>query len=119
MHLLLLLLAMVVAVIMQEMMVCFFSMFAEFSTGKNWIKCMLLTATLFPGVSFLIAFMLDFIAIYYDSLASIPFGTMVSSCGFPILTRNAGGHAPDLGFRIFPFDSRWNSCRQELERKCR
>jgi transmembrane 9 superfamily protein 3 len=44
--------------------------------GKNWIKCMLLTAMLFPGVCFGIAFMLNFIAIGYGSLAAIPPGTM-------------------------------------------
>jgi len=46
--------------------------------GKHWIKCMVLTATLFPGVCFGIAFLLDFIAIGYGSLASIPFGTMIA-----------------------------------------
>ena len=47
------------------------------SGGLHWIKCMLLTATLFVGVCVLIAFLLNFIAIGYDSLAAIPFGTMV------------------------------------------
>jgi transmembrane 9 superfamily protein 3 len=46
--------------------------------GKNWIKCMLLTACLFPGTCFGIAFFLNFIAIAYGSLAAIPFGTMVA-----------------------------------------
>jgi transmembrane 9 superfamily protein 3 len=45
--------------------------------GKNWIRCMLFTATLFPGVVVSIAFLLNFIAIAYGSLAAIPFGTMV------------------------------------------
>jgi len=44
--------------------------------GKLWIQCMLLTAALFPGICFIIGFMLNFIAIYYDSLAAIPPGTM-------------------------------------------
>eukprot|EP00899_Mesostigma_viride_P027506 jgi/Mesvir1/7940/Mv11860-RA.1 len=47
------------------------------SEGKNWIKCMLLTASLFPGLSFAIAFILNTIAIFYHSLAAIPFGSMV------------------------------------------
>jgi len=46
--------------------------------GKHWIRCMLLTALLFPGICFAIAFMLNFIAIGYGSLAAIPFGTMVA-----------------------------------------
>jgi len=46
--------------------------------GKNWIKCMLVTACLFPCTCFGIAFLLNFIAIGYDSLAAIPFGTMVA-----------------------------------------
>jgi transmembrane 9 superfamily protein 3 len=52
--------------------------------GKNWIKCMLLTASLFPGICFAIAFMLNFIALYYDSLNSIPLGSMV--CRFALLS---------------------------------
>jgi len=46
--------------------------------GKQWIKCMLFTAGLFPGVCFIIAFLLNFIAIGYGSLAAIPFGTTVA-----------------------------------------
>jgi len=46
--------------------------------GKHWIKCMVLTATLFPGICFLIAFLLNFIALSYDSLNYIPFGSIVS-----------------------------------------
>uniref|UniRef100_A0A7S0SL78 Transmembrane 9 superfamily member n=1 Tax=Mantoniella antarctica TaxID=81844 RepID=A0A7S0SL78_9CHLO len=45
--------------------------------GKNWIKAMLLTAGLFPGLCFGIAFSLNTIAISYHSLAAVPFGTMV------------------------------------------
>jgi hypothetical protein len=46
--------------------------------GKHWIKSMLLTASLFPFLCFGIGFLLNFVAIYYHSLAAIPFGTMVS-----------------------------------------
>jgi len=46
--------------------------------GKHWIKCMILTASLFPGICFAIAFVLDFIAIGYGSLASIPIGTIIA-----------------------------------------
>ncbi|XP_019052205.1 PREDICTED: transmembrane 9 superfamily member 1-like [Nelumbo nucifera] len=45
--------------------------------GKNWIKSMILTASLFPFMCFGIGFILNTIAIFYGSLAAIPFGTMV------------------------------------------
>ncbi|KAM3255553.1 hypothetical protein ACQJBY_048657 [Aegilops geniculata] len=45
--------------------------------GKNWIKAMILTASLFPFLHFAIGFALNTIAIFYGSLAAIPFGTMV------------------------------------------
>ncbi|THU53405.1 hypothetical protein C4D60_Mb10t14060 [Musa balbisiana] len=45
--------------------------------GKSWIKAMILTASLFPFLCFGIGFMLNTIAIFYGSLAAIPFGTMV------------------------------------------
>lgn len=46
-------------------------------SGKNWIKAMILTASLFPFMCFGIGFILNTIAIFYGSLAAIPFGTMV------------------------------------------
>jgi len=46
--------------------------------GKNWIKNMLVTASLFPGICFVIVFLLNFIAIGYGSLAAIPFGTIIA-----------------------------------------
>ena len=46
-------------------------------SGKNWIKSMILTASLFPFLCFGIGFILNTIAIFYGSLAAIPFGTMV------------------------------------------
>eukprot|EP01087_Luapelamoeba_hula_P020460 TRINITY_DN6986_c0_g1_i1.p1 TRINITY_DN6986_c0_g1~~TRINITY_DN6986_c0_g1_i1.p1 ORF type:complete len:602 (+),score=89.77 TRINITY_DN6986_c0_g1_i1:126-1931(+) len=48
------------------------------SKGESWIKCMLVTATLFPGICFSIAFILNFIALSYDSLNYIPFTSMIS-----------------------------------------
>ncbi|KAK9059597.1 hypothetical protein SSX86_020301 [Deinandra increscens subsp. villosa] len=45
--------------------------------GKNWIKSMILTASLFPFLCFGIGFVLNTIAIFYGSLAAIPFGTLV------------------------------------------
>ncbi|KAF7803615.1 transmembrane 9 superfamily member 1 [Senna tora] len=45
--------------------------------GKNWIKSLILTASLFPFMCFGIGFILNTIAIFYGSLAAIPFGTMV------------------------------------------
>lgn len=47
------------------------------SAGKNWIKSMVLTASLFPFLCFSIGLVLNTIAIFYHSLAAIPFGTMV------------------------------------------
>jgi len=46
--------------------------------GKNWIKCMLITGGLFPGICFITAFLLNFIAIGYGSLAAFPPGTIVA-----------------------------------------
>ncbi|XP_066318612.1 transmembrane 9 superfamily member 1-like [Miscanthus floridulus] len=45
--------------------------------GKNWIKAMAMTASLFPFMCFGIGLVLNTIAIFYGSLAAIPFGTMV------------------------------------------
>jgi len=45
--------------------------------GREWIKCMILTGTLFPGLCFVIAFSLNTIAIFYHSLAAVPFSSMV------------------------------------------
>jgi transmembrane 9 superfamily protein 3 len=47
------------------------------NSGKRWIKTMLLTAGLFPGACFGVAFFLNTVAIFYHSLAAVPFGTMV------------------------------------------
>lgn len=44
------------------------------NSGKSWIRAMALTATLFPGITFGIAFVLNTIAIAYHSLAAVPFG---------------------------------------------
>ncbi|KAH8510048.1 hypothetical protein H0E87_007826 [Populus deltoides] len=49
----------------------------SFIAGKSWIKSMILTACLFPFMCFGIGFILNTIAIFYGSLAAIPFGTMV------------------------------------------
>ncbi|EPS65883.1 hypothetical protein M569_08888, partial [Genlisea aurea] len=45
--------------------------------GKKWIPATILTASLFPFMCFGIGFILNTIAIFYGSLAAIPFGTMV------------------------------------------
>ncbi|XP_019180969.1 PREDICTED: transmembrane 9 superfamily member 1-like [Ipomoea nil] len=45
--------------------------------GKTWIKSMVLTASLFPFMCFGIGFILNTVAIFYGSLAAIPFGTIV------------------------------------------
>ncbi|MCO5591009.1 hypothetical protein L7F22_044985 [Adiantum nelumboides] len=79
--------------------------------GKHWIKSMLLTASLFPFTCFGIAFILNFVAISYRSLAAIPFGTMVvvfiiwAFISFPlallgtVIGRNWSG-APDNPCRV-------------------
>ncbi|XP_060216927.1 transmembrane 9 superfamily member 1-like [Lycium barbarum] len=47
------------------------------NAGENWIKSMVLTASLFPFLCFGIGFILNTIAIYYGSIAAIPLGTIV------------------------------------------
>jgi transmembrane 9 superfamily protein 3 len=46
--------------------------------GRHWIKAMLLTASLFPGVVFAMVLSLDVVAMSYGSLAQIPIGTILS-----------------------------------------
>ncbi|RDD41497.1 Transmembrane 9 superfamily member 3 [Trichoplax sp. H2] len=56
--------------------------------GKDWIKQMLLAAILFPFCVCGIAFMINFVAIYYHASRAIPFLTMVAIaciCIFVIL----------------------------------
>ena len=43
------------------------------SDGKNWIKTMILSTALFPGVSFAILFVLNTIAWVHNSMVAIPF----------------------------------------------
>lgn len=45
--------------------------------GKKWVHTLLLTATLYPWATFAIAFTLNTIAIFYKSLAAVPFLSMV------------------------------------------
>ncbi|MCD7466411.1 Transmembrane 9 super member 3 [Datura stramonium] len=47
------------------------------NAGENWIKSMVLTASLFPFLCFGIGFILNTIAIFYGSIAAIPLGTIV------------------------------------------
>lgn len=46
--------------------------------GKNWIKCMFVSAAMLPGICFLIAFLLNIIALSYGSLNYIPLGTLIA-----------------------------------------
>lgn len=57
--------------------ICIPNLIMSLITGKNWIKAMILTASLFPFLWFGIGLALNTIAIFYRSLAAIPFGTMV------------------------------------------
>ena len=80
-------------------------------SGKRWIKTMLLTAGLFPGAVFGVAFFLNTVAIFYHSLAAVPFGTRVvillmwSFISFPLVLfgtvvgRNWNG-VPDTPCRV-------------------
>ena len=52
-------------------------LYARMEGGKSWVHCMTLTACLFPGIVFGIAFVLNTIAIGYQSLAAVPFGYIV------------------------------------------
>lgn len=59
------------------------SLFVQFaSTGPNlgqrWMSCVLCTAALFPGTVLVAGFLLNFVAIAYDSAQAIPFGGMVA-----------------------------------------
>ena len=45
--------------------------------SSQWIKCMFTTAMLYPGTIMLLGFLLNFVAIAYDSAQAIPFGGMV------------------------------------------
>ena len=47
--------------------------------GKEWIKQMLVGASLFPALTCGLAFLINFIAIYYHASRAIPFFTMVST----------------------------------------
>ncbi|XP_075477935.1 transmembrane 9 superfamily member 1-like [Primulina tabacum] len=46
--------------------------------GKKWIETMILTASLFPFMCFGIGFISNAVAIFYGSLAAIPFRAMVT-----------------------------------------
>lgn len=46
--------------------------------GKQWQKCTLLTATLFPGIAFAVFFVLDIIVWSYGSTGAVPFLTMIA-----------------------------------------
>jgi len=81
--------------------------------GKNWIKCLLYTACIFPGVICSMGFILNFVAVGYGSLAHIPLSTMLImfliwllisfpiTIGGTIVGRNMGGK-PDFPCRIHP-----------------
>lgn len=81
--------------------------------GRQWIKTLLYTALLLPGVVSGLAFLLNWVAMAYGSLAAIPFGTMVvvvliwSFISLPltffgtIIGRNWAG-SPDYPCRINP-----------------
>merc|ERR1712066_640644 len=60
------------------------------SSGKLWIRTMLYTAGLFPGICCTVALVLNIVALLYKSLAAIPFSSIISVVliwlfvGFPL-----------------------------------
>lgn len=46
--------------------------------GRNWIKNILVTATLWPGILSIMTAMINFIAVYYSSSRAIPFTAMLA-----------------------------------------
>eukprot|EP00002_Diphylleia_rotans_P017514 TRINITY_DN3400_c0_g1_i2.p1 TRINITY_DN3400_c0_g1~~TRINITY_DN3400_c0_g1_i2.p1 ORF type:complete len:583 (+),score=84.59 TRINITY_DN3400_c0_g1_i2:58-1806(+) len=78
---------------------------------NNWVRNVFLTACIFPGFCVAVGLFLNMIALYYHSLAAIPFGTMLSvfmiwavvafplTVGGAILGRNVAGE-PDFPCRI-------------------
>jgi transmembrane 9 superfamily protein 3 len=85
--------------------------------GKHWIKSFLLTGGLFPGLCFLMASLLNFIAIGYGTLAAFPAGTIFAVLAiwlfisYPmtfvgtVFGKNWNGH-PDNPCRINPVPRR-------------
>lgn len=83
------------------------------SGGKEWIRHMLLTAFLVPGVVCTVAFLINFVAIYYHATRAFPIETIVSVvaiCFFVILPltmvgvvlgRNLSG-SPEATLRVNP-----------------
>mmetsp|Transcript_14348 Transcript_14348/g.39213 ORF Transcript_14348/g.39213 Transcript_14348/m.39213 type:complete len:451 (+) Transcript_14348:76-1428(+) len=53
------------------------SHYVKQSKGSAWIKTMVLTAGGFSGLCVLVVLLLNMVAVGYNSLAAIPFGTMV------------------------------------------
>lgn len=45
--------------------------------SPNWKSTLILSSCLFPCTCFLVGFLLNFIAIYYDTMNTIPFATMI------------------------------------------
>ncbi|CAG8529275.1 12123_t:CDS:10, partial [Dentiscutata heterogama] len=45
--------------------------------GRNWIKNILVTATLWPGIISVMTAMINFVAVYYSSSRAIPFTAML------------------------------------------
>jgi transmembrane 9 superfamily protein 3 len=91
------------------------SLFTTFaSLGSNlshqWMRCMTLTACLFPGTVMLSGFLLNFVAIAYDSAQAIPFGGMIVmlllwglvSCPLVVIGTVAGRHGRLAALKDMP-----------------
>jgi transmembrane 9 superfamily protein 3 len=48
-----------------------------FIIGRDWIKNVIVTATLWPGILSVITIIINSIAVYYSSSRAIPFTVMV------------------------------------------
>ncbi len=84
-----------------------------FHEGKEWIRQMLATAALLPATVCSVAFLVNFVAVYYSATRAIPFTTMlviVAIWGFVVLPltlvgsvlgRNMAG-VPDAPCRVNP-----------------
>jgi len=90
---------------------------------NDWKICMALTASMFPAFCFGVCFLLNFIAYYYDSTASVPLSSMMTlilvwlSCSCPLVllgtivgrsTATAGDHPCRVNNLKRPIpDSKW------------
>lgn len=91
------------------------------SLGRNWVRCIFVTAGLWPGAVALIGVSVNFVAVYYVSTRAIPFVTMVRPLLFVIsrssLTKSIlACHPINMVLPCFPIDPSRRHHRKELGR---